>query len=210
MITANRNAFYYVLDRETGEFLHGTEYAKQTWAHGLDADGRPRVISGTEPTVEGNLVWPSLQGATNWFSPSYSPETVALYVSVREMGAYYFKGEAEYEPGEPFMGGGERALRGDEAQGWIYALDALTGERRWQFRLHSPPWSGVMATAGGLVFGGSEEGNIFALDDRTGEPLWSFHAGAATRTNPMAFALEGRPYVVMSAGYTVFVFGLPD
>ena len=97
-----------------------------------------------------------------------------------------------------------------EAQGWIYALDALTGERRWEFRLHSPPWSGLMATAGGLVFGGSEEGNIFALDAESGEALWSFYAGAATRTNPMSYAVEGRQYVAMSAGTTVFVFGLPD
>jgi alcohol dehydrogenase (cytochrome c) len=210
VITANRNAFYYVLDRETGEFLHGTQYAKQTWAEGLDAEGRPIVIPGTEPTLEGNLVWPSLQGATNWFSPSYSPDTGALYVSVREMGAYYFKGEAEYEAGEAYMGGGERSLTGDEAQGWVYALDALTGDRRWEFRLHSPPWSGLMATAGGLVFGGSEEGNIFALDAGSGEALWSFYGGAATRTNPMSYAVAGRQYVAMSAGTTVFVFGLPD
>jgi alcohol dehydrogenase (cytochrome c) len=209
LILANRNAFYYVLDRETGEFLHGSEYARQTWAEGLDPTGRPIVIPGTEPSEEGTLVWPSLQGATNWFSPSYSPHTGALYVAVREMGAYYFKTEVEYEPGEPFMGGGERALDGDEAQGWIYALDALTGERRWEFRLLSPPWSGVMATAGGLVFGGSEEGNIFALDADSGAPLWSFYAGLPTRTNPMSYEIDGTQYVVMSAGTAIFAFALP-
>ena len=77
----------------------GEPYAKQTWAKGLDAKGRPVVLPNTEPTVEGNLVWPSLQGATNWHSPSYSPLTKMFYVAAREMGAYYYKGEAAYKPG---------------------------------------------------------------------------------------------------------------
>ena len=101
---SNRNAFYYVLDRETGEFTSGREYSKQTWAAGLDEAGRPIVLPNTTPTEEGNLVWPSLQGATNWFSPSYSPEIEMVYVAIREMGSVYYKGEAEYEPGKPFMG----------------------------------------------------------------------------------------------------------
>jgi alcohol dehydrogenase (cytochrome c) len=210
LVMANRNAFYYVLDRETGEFLHGREYAKQTWAEGLDPSGRPVVFPGMEPSYDGTLVWPSLQGATNWFSPSYSPDTGALYVSVREMGAYYFKADVEYEAGAPYMGGGEQALRGDEAQGWVYALDALTGERRWEFRLQSPPWSGVMATAGGLVIGGSQEGNIYALSADSGEPLWSFFVGGAVRTNPMSFAHQGRQYIVMAGGNSLFVFGLRE
>ncbi len=207
---ANRNAFYYVLDRATGEFLHGAEYAKQTWAEGLDENGRPIEIPGMEPSYEGTLVWPSLQGATNWFSPSYSPQTGMLYVSVREMSAYYFKADDEYEEGEPYLGGGEQALRGDDAQGWIYALDALTGERRWEFNLLSPPWSGVMATAGGIVVGGSQEGSVFALDAESGAPLWSFYVGAATRTNPMSYAVDGEQYIVMAGGYGIFVFGLKD
>ena len=210
LVTANRNAFYYVLDRETGEFLHGVEYAKQTWSEGLDENGRAIVIPGTEPSYKGTLVWPSLQGSTNWFSPSYSPLTGGFYVAVREMGAVYYKQDVDFEPGQPFLGGGEQRLDGDQAQGWVYALDALTGERRWQFNLLSPPWLGVMATCGGLVFGGSQEGNIFALDADTGEPLWSFYVGAATRTNPMSYAHLGKQYVVMSGGYGVFVFGLRD
>ena len=205
---ANRNAFYYVLDRETGEFLHAQEYSKQTWAAGLDQSGRPIVLPNTEPTVEGNLVWPSLQGATNWFSPSYSPATELFYVAVREMGAIYYKGEAEYVPGEYFMGGGEQALRGDDASGSVHALDVRTGDIRWKFPLLSPPWNGVMATAGGLVFGGSNEGNFFALDAETGESLWDFHAGAPARSNPMSFAVDGRQRVVMAAGEAVFVFGV--
>ncbi len=210
VVMANRNAFYYVLDRETGEFLHGQEYSKQTWAEGLDANGRPIVIPGTEPSEDGTLVWPSLQGATNWFSPSYSPLTETLYVPVRHMGAIYYKAAAEYRPGRPFLGGGEQALAGDEAWGYVKALDVRTGDVRWEHRVLTPLWNGVMATAGGLVFGATNEGNFFALDAESGESLWDFQAGAPARSNPMSFEVDGRQRVVMSAGNAVFTFSLPE
>jgi len=210
LLNANRNAFYYVLDRETGEFLRGLPYAKQTWAEGLDDNGRPIKIPGMEPSYEGTLVWPSLQGATNWFSPSYSPLSKNFYVSVREMSAIYYKTDVEYEEGRPYMGGGEQRLDGDQAQGWIYALDALSGKRMWEFRLHSPPWSGVMSTAGNLVFGASNEGNFFALDATSGEALWSFYFGAGARTNPMSFRLDSNEYVVFAGGNSIYVFGLSN
>lgn len=210
VVMANRNAFYYVLDRESGEFLHGQEYSKQTWAEGLDENGRPIVLPDTEPTAEGTLVWPSLQGATNWFSPSYSPMTELLYVPVRHMGAIYYKAAAEYEPGRPYMGGGEQALAGDDAWGYVKALDVRTGELRWEHRVLSPLWNGVMATAGGVVFGATNEGNFFALDADSGALLWDFQAGAPARSNPSAFALDGRQRVVMHAGNAVFVLSLPE
>jgi len=209
VVTANRNGFYYVLDRETGEFLRGTPYAKQTWARGLDPKGRPLVIPGMEPSAEGTLAWPSLQGATNWTSPAYSPVTGLIYVPVREMGSIYFKGEAEYEPGAYFLGGGEAQPPGQEGGGAVRALDALTGEKRWDFRLLGPPWSGVLATAGGLVFGGSAEGNVFALDASTGEPLWDFHAGGVCSANPVSFLVDGRQHVALAMGRAIFVFALP-
>ncbi|HZN10322.1 MAG TPA: PQQ-dependent dehydrogenase, methanol/ethanol family [Blastocatellia bacterium] len=206
---ANRNAFYYLLDRETGEFLHGSPYAKQNWAERLDARGRPVVRPNTEPTVEGTLVYPSLQGATNWFSPSYSPLTKLFYVAVREMGAYYHKGEADYKPGTFFAAGGERALDGDQAYGAVRALEAETGRLKWEFRLQSPPWAGVLATAGGVVFSGSNEGNFFALDALTGRPLWEFQTGGAVAANPVSFLIDGRQHVAIAAGQALFVFGLP-
>jgi len=208
VVTANRNAFYYVFDRETGEYLHGAPYAKQTWAKGLDESGRPIVIPGTEPTEEGNLVYPSLQGATNWFSPSYSPKNRTIYVPVREMGAYYYKFEVEYEEGKPYLGGGEQALSGDEAYGAVRALDVLTGEQKWEFRLHTPPWSGVLSTAGDIIFSGANEGNMFVLDALTGDLLWDFQAGGGINTNPISYALDGKQYIVMAAGSSIFVFGL--
>ena len=207
---ANRNAFYYLLDRVTGEFLLGEPYAKQTWAKGLDAKGRPIVLPNTEPTVEGNMVWPSLQGATNWHSPSYSPLTKMFYVAAREMGAYYYKGEAEYKPGTFFAGGGERVLDGDKAYGAVRALDVTTGKMKWEFRLQSPPWAGVLATAGGVVFGGSNEGNFFALDAATGKPLWDFQTGGPIAANPISFLIDGKQHVAIAAGQALFVFGLPS
>src|SRR5262245_65439944 len=152
---ANRNAFYYLLDRVTGEFLLWEPYAKQTCAKGLDAQGRPIVLPNTEPTVEGNLVWPSLQGATNWHSPSYSPLTRMFYVAAREMGAYYYKGEADYKPGTFFAGGGERVLDGDKAYGAVRALDMTTGKMKWEFRRQAPPSVVVWARAGGGVLEGA-------------------------------------------------------
>ena len=208
LVTANRNAFYYVLDRVTGEFLHAAPYAKQTWAKGIDAKGRPIVLPGTEPTPEGNLVYPSLQGSTNWPSPSFSPQTGLFYVPVREMGSYYYKTDVEYEPGQPFTGGGERR-KADEAWGAVRALDARTGAKVWDFRLPSPSWSGVLSTASGLVFSGSNEGNFYALDAKTGVPLWQFQVGGMVRSNPTTFLVDGRQHVSVAAGHAVFMFALP-
>jgi alcohol dehydrogenase (cytochrome c) len=205
---ANRNAFYYLLDRETGEYLLGTPYSKQTWAAGLDGTGRPIVLPDTAPSEEGTLVWPSLQGAVNWFSPSYSPLSQRFFIPNRRMGAIYFKADAEYQPGQPFLGGGEQALSGDDASGAVLAIDALSGERLWEFPLKAPPWSGLMATAGNLVFGSSLEGNFFALDEDTGAAVWNFNTGGHIRTNPMGFAVDGQQRVVITSGSTVFVFGL--
>lgn len=205
---ANRNAFYYLLDRTTGEFLSGTPYSKQTWATGLDDSGRPQVIPGSEPSEKGTMVWPSLQGATNWFSPSYDPGRHQFYVSVREMGSIYFKGEAEYKPGTFFAGGGERALDGDDASGAIKALDVSTGKQKWAFHLQSPPWIGVLGTAGGLVFGGSAEGNFYALDAMTGKSLWDFQTGGSMESNPISFLIDGKQRVAVAAGHAIFVFGL--
>ena len=205
--TANRNGFFYLLDRTSGEFLLAQPYAKQTWAKGIDSRGRPIVIPGTEPSERGTLVYPSLQGSTNWASPSYSPQTGFLYVPVREMGSVYFKTDAEYRPGTYFTGGSEKRLE-DEAWGSVRALEVSTGKTVWDFKLPSPPWGGVLSTAGGLVFGGSNEGNVFALDATTGRALWQFQTGGPVRTNPMSFAVDGRQHIVIAGGRAFIVFAL--
>lgn len=209
IVNPNRNAFYYVLDRETGEFLAGQAYARQTWAKGLDDRGRPLVLPDTDPTEAGKLVWPSLNGATVWFSPSYSPLTRLVYVSTREVGATYYKREAEYKPGTFFAGGGETQVPRKEQWGALRALEATTGKLAWEFRLQSAPWSGVLSTAGGLVFSGTNEGNIFALDAKTGKPLWDFQAGGPVAANPISFQIDGRQHIAMAADRVLYVFGLP-
>jgi len=124
---ANRNAFYYVLDRTNGEFIFGRRYAKQTWAQGLDAKGRPIMALNAQPTEEGALIYPNANGATVWLSPSYSPQTKLVYVPVRE------------QAGTMFAGGGENELPPDDSWGAIRALQAETGEMRWELKLLSLP-----------------------------------------------------------------------
>ncbi len=205
---ANRNGFYYVLDRLTGEFLSGAAYVKQTWAKGLDERGRPMRLANSSPTAEGTKVYPNLYGGTNWFSPSYNPLNQLFYVAVREVGSKYFKSDTPYSAGAPFLGGGELADTGDLTSGAIRALDSLTGKMKWEFPLKSPPWSGVMATAGGVVFGGSTEGNVYALDAESGRPLWQFQTGGEVFSNPVSYELDGKQYIAMAAGHAIFVFGL--
>jgi len=205
---ANRNGFYYVLDRQTGEFLTGTPYVKQTWAEGLDAKGRPLLRNGTEPSIEGSLVYPDARGAANWWSPTYSPQTKLFYQAAREVGAIYHKGEYEYKPGTVFAGGGGRAIEGENGYGAVRGLESTTGKMKWEFRLLTPPLAGLMSSAGGLVFGGAEEGNFFALDATTGKLLWDFQLGGPIRSNPIAFAVDGTEYVAISAGSALVVFNV--
>ena len=208
LLFPNRNAFYYVLDRVSGQFLLGKPYAKQTWAKGLDDSGRPIRLPGTFPTVEGTPVWPSVAGANNWYSPSYSPKTNFLYVATREAGSIYYFGQAEFKPGEQYNGGGFRSIPGEEEWGAIRAFRPATGEVAWEYKLFSPPYSGVLSTAGNLVFGATNEGQIFALNAATGKLLWKFQGGGTVRSNPMSYMVDGKQYVAMTLGNSLYVFHL--
>jgi alcohol dehydrogenase (cytochrome c) len=207
LMQANRNAFYYTLDRETGEFIAGAAYAKQTWAEGLDAHGRPIVRKMMEPSPEGVLVYPGLAGGTNWFSPSYSPQTKLFYVQAQEDYAQvFYKLQGGYEPGEHFEGGGTRNLTGKEPYGVVKAIDPTTAKIRWEFKLQAEPSGGVLTTAGGLVFSGNREGNFFALDAETGKSLWHFQTGGVIWANPIGFEIDGRQYVSIASGSAIYVF----
>jgi alcohol dehydrogenase (cytochrome c) len=213
---ANRNAFYYVLDRTDGEFITGVPFAKQTWAKGLDGKGRPIKMPAEqiEPSIEGTLVYPTLSGAINWTSPCYSPLTGLFYVNARDAGAWYIKGERKMAPGNSVGiigggGGGGRRGPADETTTSIRALVATTGEKKWEYKMVGDSWTGVLVTAGGLVFSADAAGNFFALDAATGQPLWHLLLGAAVRSNPVSYAVDGKQYVVDSAGNTLFVFSLP-
>jgi alcohol dehydrogenase (cytochrome c) len=206
VVVANRNGFYYVLDRATGAFLRGEPYGKQTWASGLDAKGRPIRLPDTEPTADGRAVYPGFHGVTNWFSPSFSPVTGLVYVAVREEPAVFVKEKESHKPGEWFSGGNPRGVPKVEPTGSIRALEVGTGKLAWIFPLKSPPWAGLMATAGGVVFGGSSEGMFYALDAASGRPLWHFGTGAPIFANPVSFLVNGRQHVAIAAGNTLFAF----
>ena len=206
---ANRNGYFYTLDRVNGEFLIATPYIKQTWSDGLDPKGRPFARRDADPKLEGTLVYPSISGGANYYSPSYSPKTGLFYHAAREMAGVYFKGEAEYKPGSAYTGGGGESKNGDDAYGAIRALDGATGKMRWEFRLLTPPMAGVLSTAGGLVFGGAEEGNVFALDATGGKLLWDLQLGGAIRASAMSYSMDGKQQVAIAAGASLFVFGLP-
>ena len=173
VVLANRNGFYYALDRVTGKFIDGRAYVKQSWATGLDESGRPMRIESAAPSAEGTLIWPSLAGGSNWYSSTYNPKTDLYYVNVKEEGAIYHKGDADYKAGALFNGGGQKDYKDEEPYGAVRALEPATGELRWEYKLHSPSHSGLMATGGGLIFG-SNSSSFFALDARQGTLLWHF------------------------------------
>jgi alcohol dehydrogenase (cytochrome c) len=208
VMVANRNGFFYVLDRATGEFLLGKPFARQTWARGLDARGRPITIAGTEASTQGPVVYPGLHGGTNWFSPSFSPRTGLFYVSTRDEGTRFYIAPAPYRPGATFTGGGPAGIPGEEPTGWVQAIAPSTGEQKWKFNMPTPPWAGLLSSAGGLVFGGSNEGTFFALNDETGEPLWHFQTGGWINANPMSFSHQGKQYVVVPSGRALIAFAV--
>jgi len=213
---ANRNGFYYLLDRTTGKFLTAKAFVKQTWAKGFDENGRPELIPGNEPTPEGNdRVWPGTDGGANWMSHSYSPLTRLLYVFAREEHRLFSKNAVPHPTTEvtanetlapttmaqanggayaPAIGGA--TTRGvdtpEESWGKVIAIDPGTGNIKWEHRVLSPPWGGVMATAGNLVFGGTLEGMIFALNATTGERLWTFSSNGPVFASPISYTANGK------------------
>ena len=211
MMWANRNAFYYTLDRETGEFLVGKPYALQTWAEGLDENGRPIRVPNMEPSVEGKLVSPTIGGGTNWWSPTFSPRTGLYYVNAFDGEQIYFIRDEEYVEGEQYLGGGgESAGPIDNYHSAVRAIDPATGDIRWEYAIAPRSTSGLMSTAGDLVFGGTVDGYFFAIDAVSGEELWHMTVGARVHSAPISYAVDGQQYVSIAAGNVVFTFGLAD
>ena len=226
MLWANRNGFYYVLDRATGRFLSGRAFVRVNWAAGLDDSGRPIET----PQPPGEPTFPAVQGATNWYSPSYSPRTELFYVPAWEERASIFNPEPqEYEPGESFLGGlpGTYAPVPDAATpptrrgpindwtaeagyGAVLALDALTGQERWRFDLADVIRSGILTTASDLLFTGARSGYFQAMDARTGDLLWRVNLGGEIASGPMTYEVDGRQYVTIIAGHSLSAFALPE
>jgi alcohol dehydrogenase (cytochrome c) len=207
----NRNGFYYLLDRTTGEFITGREFIKQTWAKGLDDHGRPIVIPGTDPTPEGVLVYPGLGGGVNWPGPAYNPLTGMLYVNTREnYGQIFVKREGDYRPGgATFTNGGGRNVFGEEPYGSLKAIEAISGKVVWEHKMQSSiSVCPVLATVTGLVFSGTAEGEFYALDARTGQSLWHFRGGPRVQSGAVTYLHEGKQRIAVGIGGGLYVFGL--
>ncbi len=208
LVQANRNAFFYVLDRETGEFLMGKPFARQTWAKQLDDRGRPVLEKNTEPADDGTRLCPGLAGAANWMAPSYNPQTGLFYFAVREACDVYYSSPPLYVEGKPFWGSMSRGVSDEKEWGLVKALDPLTGNTKWDFRLAKAPWAGTLTTSGGLVFAGDEDGYLMALDARSGKELWHIYTGSAVVTAPITYSLDGRQYLTIPSGAAVITFAL--
>jgi alcohol dehydrogenase (cytochrome c) len=209
LLQANRNGFFYVLDRETGEFLLAKAFAKQTWAKDIDSKGRPIMIPNLEPTSEGTVVCPQCAGATNWMAPSYNPLTRLFYVNVREGCDIFFAEPPVYKEGTSYWATSFRAEAQEQQGGRVTAIDPLTGETRWKFPLYSAPWAGTLTTSGNLVFAGDEDGYLMALQADTGKLLWRVNTGSRLVTSPITYELDGKQYLTMPSGGVVLTFALP-
>jgi alcohol dehydrogenase (cytochrome c) len=210
VFVANRNGFLYVLDRTNGQFLRAQPYIKQTWAQEIGRDGRPIEIPGQRPTAQGTLTCPDLFGGTNFMSPAYDAANNVFYVSARETCQVYITAAppAGYKAGDRTMGGTVRPAP-EKPWGALRAIDPVTGERKWELRHDSPSWAGVLSTAGGIVFSGTNEGAIVAADANTGKLLWSYQVGAPLYAAPTTFMIDNRQYVTIAAGSTFTAFALP-
>ena len=225
MYWGNRNGFFYVLDRSTGKFLSGKPFVKVNWASGLDANGRPIAT----PQPPGVPTYPGIQGGTNWYSPSYSPSTGLFYLSTWEDYGTVFEGvKAEYKEGTRFTGGANASpIPGADnpagtrtgpintytealAHGGVVALDPATGEKRWHFDEHDVNTSGILTTASDLLFVGGREGYFQALNARTGALLWKQNLGGEIIAGPISFEVDGKQYVTIASGNSLFAFALRE
>ncbi|MBV9771765.1 MAG: PQQ-dependent dehydrogenase, methanol/ethanol family [Bryobacterales bacterium] len=221
LLWANRNGFFYVLDRATGEFLRGAPFVKVTWAKGLDEKGRPMRAVNMVPTSDGKLIYPGNQGGTNWYSPSYSPHTGLFYIPTWDnYYSVYVKEKIEYAQGRLFAGPLPKSpvplirppqivnRSEEDGYGAIRAIDPQTGERKWEYKMTDVTDSGILTTVTDALFVGGREGYFMALDARTGALLWKTVVGGQVSSGPMSYAVNGKQYIAVSAGNSLFVYGL--
>ena len=211
LVQANRNGFFYVLDRASGKFLRATPFVeKLNWAQGVDASGRP-LLSGRVPTREGTLICPGINGATNWFSPSYNPNTRLFYVMALENCNLFFASARRFVQGETYYDTGTKLPPEEHQQKILLALSMEDGKTVWRYPQlgEGDSWGGTLTTAAGLVFFADDAGSLEAVEATTGRALWHFSTGQRISASPMTYAVDGVQYVALSAGSDVFSFALP-
>jgi len=210
LVQADRNGFVYVLDRTNGKFLRATPFVeKLNWAKEIDSSGRP-VLSGRIPTAEGTYICPGIEGATNWFSPSYNPRTGLFYFTALESCNVYFAKPKPFTQGETYYNTGTK--RPDEpGKKILLAYSVPDGKLVWRYPQvgRADSWGGTLTTAGGLLFFADDAGSLEALEARNGRPLWHFNTGQRIDASPMSYAVDGIQYVSVAAGSDLFSFSLP-
>jgi alcohol dehydrogenase (cytochrome c) len=214
LLHADRNGFFYVLDRITGKLLLAQQFVKNlTWASGIDADGRPRKLPNQIPTTEGTKVCPSQDGATNWYSPSFNSSSGLFYFQTFEKCSIYKKTEGgEWQAGKTFLGGSQNIASDPTPERILRALDIRSGRTVWELPQPGPAqsWGGTLAMASGLVLFGSETGELVAVRGSNGQILWKFPVNQEWRASPMTYSFDSKQYVAVAAGSTVLAFGLVD
>lgn len=179
MIQANRNGYFYALDRTYGKFLLASPYTDVNWSKGTSVDGRPMVLPGLDPTPGGTKVCPGLSGGHNWEATAYSPLTGLFYFSSTDGCQTFNRHDTNFVEGQRYQLGGARDAPGERSKGSFLAMDPATGKIKWRFSMVQHPSGGAMTTAGGLVFAGDRFGNLIAFHASTGEVLWRFQTGGA-------------------------------
>ena len=211
LVQANRNGFFYVLDRTDGKFLRATPFVeKLNWAKGVDGSGRP-ILSGRIPTADGTYICPGIDGATNWFSPSYNPETGLFYVLAFESCNQFFAKPKKFVRGETYYDTGTKLPRDEHSQKMLLALSVADGKVSWRYPQigKGNSWGGTLTTATGLLFFGDDAGSLEAVDAANGHLLWHFNMGQTFRASPMTYAVDGEQYVAVAAGSDIVSFALP-
>ncbi len=211
LVQADRNGFLYVLDRTNGKFLNAAPFVeKLNWAKGIDPSGRP-ILSGRIPTPAGTYICPGINGATNWFSPSYNPDTKLFYVMTLESCNLFLADPKPFKQGETYYGTGTKLPPDEHAQKVLVALSLPDGKAVWRYPQagQGDSWGGTLTTAGGLVFFGDDAGSLEAVEARSGRALWHFNTGQTMHASPMTYAVDGVQYVALSVESDVFSFALP-
>ncbi len=214
LLHADRNGFFYVFDRVTGERLVSTPFVTHlTWASGIGADGRPIRLPNQEPSPQGTRVCPSQDGATNWFAPSFNPATGLYYVQTFEKCSIYTtRRQGPWESGKSYLGGSQRIAPDPVPQRILRAIDIRTGAVRWALPQpgEANSWGGTLTTATGLVFAAIEGGAFVAVDASTGAPLWSFDTNQSWKASPMTYRFDGRQHIAVAAGATIIAFAVQE
>ncbi|MEJ7608588.1 MAG: PQQ-binding-like beta-propeller repeat protein, partial [Bryobacteraceae bacterium] len=213
LLQANRNGFFYVLDRASGKLLLGKPFVKKlTWAREIGPNGRPVINPNQEPAAKGTKTCPAVLGATNWWSTAFDASSGLYYVQVIESCGVYSKGPVAWEAGRGFMGGSSRNAPGDSPRRILRAIDINTGKIAWELPQvgSGESRSGTLATAGGLVFFGEDSGALMAADSSTGKPLWYFQTSQFLRASPMTYMFDNKQFVVLASGWNVLAFGLME